>query len=68
MTIIRITEDDRQRAADVRRERIERDELMTLFCRWLLARAGHDGPVTVPEMTAETEARLLGLLRQETSP
>jgi hypothetical protein len=44
VTIIWITEEDRQRAAEVRRERIERDELMTLFCRWLLARAGHDGP------------------------
>ena len=64
MTIIWITEEDRQRAAEVRRERIERDELMTLFCRWLLARAGHDGPVTVPELTPETKARLLSLLRQ----
>jgi hypothetical protein len=64
VTIIWITEEDRRRAAEVRRERIERDELMTLFCRWLLARAGHDGPVTVPELTPETEARLLSLLRQ----
>jgi hypothetical protein len=68
VTIIRITEEDRRRAAEVRRERIERDELMMLFCQWLQARVGHDGPVTVPELTAETEARLLRLLRQETSP
>ena len=65
VTIIWITEEDRQRAAEVRRERIERDQLMTLFCRWLLARTGNDGPVTVPELTPETEARLLSLLRQK---
>jgi hypothetical protein len=64
VTIIWITEEDRQRAAEVQRERIERDELMTMFCRWLMARAGHDGPVDVPELTAETEARLLRLLRR----
>jgi hypothetical protein len=64
MTILWITEEDRQRATEVRRERFERNELMTLFYRWLLARAGHDGPVTVPELTPETEARLLSLLRQ----
>jgi hypothetical protein len=64
VTIIWITEEDRRRAAEARRERIERDELMTVFCRWLAARAGHDGPVTVPDLTGETEARLLGLLRQ----
>jgi hypothetical protein len=65
VTIIWITEEDRRRAAEVRRERIERDQLMMLFCRWLQARTGHDGPVTVPELTAETEARLLRLFRQE---
>jgi hypothetical protein len=59
-----ITEEDRQRGTEVRRERFERNELMTLFCRWLLARAGHDGPVTVPELKPEAEARLLSLLRQ----
>ncbi len=64
MTIIWITEEDRRRAADARRERIERDQLMMLFCRWLHARTGHDGPVYVPELTAETEARLLELFRQ----
>ena len=64
MTIIWITEEDRQRAAEIRRERIERDELMTLFCRWLAARAGHDGPVFVPELSPETGTRLLRLLRQ----
>ncbi len=52
MTIIRITEEDRQRAAEVRRERIERDELMMLICQWLQSRVGHDGPVTVSELTA----------------
>jgi hypothetical protein len=65
VTIIWITEEDRRRAAEARRERIERDQLMMLFCRWLQARTGHDRPVTVPELTAETEARLLRLLRQE---
>lgn len=64
MTIIWITEEDRRRGAEIRRERIERDQLMMLFCRWLDARTGHDGPVHVPELTAETEARLLELFRQ----
>ena len=64
MTIIWITEEDRRRAAEARRERIERDRLMMLFGRWLDARTGHDGPVRVPELTAETEARLLRLFRQ----
>ncbi|MGK5111131.1 MULTISPECIES: hypothetical protein [unclassified Geodermatophilus] len=64
MTIIWITEEDRQRAAEVRRERIARDELMMLFCQWLQARAGPDGLVTVPELTPQTEARLLRLLQQ----
>jgi hypothetical protein len=63
VTIIWITEEDRRRDAEVRRERIERDQLMT-FCRWLDARAGHDGPVQVPPLTAETEARLLDVFRQ----
>jgi hypothetical protein len=62
--VIWITEEDRQRAAGVRRERIERDELLTMFGRWLLAHAGHDGPAFVPALTPETEARLLALLRQ----
>jgi len=52
------------RAAEARRERIERDQLMMAFCRWLGARTGHDGPVHVPALTAETEARLLELFRQ----
>jgi hypothetical protein len=37
---------------------------MLTFCRWLHARARQDGPVRVPELTAETEARLLRLFRQ----
>jgi hypothetical protein len=64
VTIIWITEEERRRAAEARRERIERDQLMLTFCRWLHARAGHDGPVRVPELTAETGARLLKLFRQ----
>jgi hypothetical protein len=64
VTIDWITEEDRRRAARARRECIERDQLMEAFCRWLQARAGHDGPVTVPELTAGTEARLLRLFRQ----
>ena len=65
MSIIWITEEDRRRDAEFRRERIERDQLVMLFSRWLHAPAGHDGPVYVPELTAETEARLLRLLRRE---
>ena len=64
VTIVWITEEDRRRAAVVRRERIEREQLMMAFCRWLGARTGHDGPVYVPKLTAETEARLLELFRQ----
>ncbi len=65
MTIIWSTEDDRRRAAEARRELVERDELMTTFIRWLVDRSAPDGLVTVPEFTAETEARLLALLRLE---
>ncbi len=64
VTIIWITEEDRRRDAEVRRERIERDQLMMTFCRWLDARAGHDGPVYVPQLTAETEGRPLELFQQ----
>ena len=65
MTIIWISEEDRRRAAEIRRGQIERTQLLKLFGRWLHARTGHDGPVQVPELTAETEARLLSLFRQE---
>ena len=63
MTIIWITEEDRRRTAEIRRDHIERDQLM-LFGRWLHARSGHDGPVYVPELAPETEARLLEVFRQ----
>jgi hypothetical protein len=36
VTITWITEEDRGLAAQVRRRHIARDELMTLFSRWLL--------------------------------
>jgi hypothetical protein len=64
VTLIWITEEDRRRSAEIRREQIERAQLLMLFGRWLHARTGHDGPVYVPELTAETEARLLELFRQ----
>lgn len=34
----------------------------------LIDRAGHDGPVTAPEFTPETEARLIRLQRDGTAP
>jgi hypothetical protein len=64
VTIIWVTEDDRRLAADARREHIERDQLMMVFGRWLSARARDDGPVTVPDLPPETEARMLSLFRQ----
>jgi hypothetical protein len=64
VTITWITEEDRRRKAELRREHIERDQLVMLFGRWLHARSGHDGPLCVPELTPETEARLLEVSRQ----
>ena len=64
VSIIWITEEDRRRQAEIRRERIERDQLMMAFCRWLGARTGHDGPVYVPRLMTEREARLLEVFRQ----
>jgi hypothetical protein len=58
------TEADLDERARTRRERVERDELWLTFARWLMERAGNDGPVTVPTLTAETEARLIRLLRE----
>jgi hypothetical protein len=57
------TDADRDEVARTRRARAERDELWLTFARWLQDRAGHDGPITVPTLTAETEARLVRLLR-----
>jgi hypothetical protein len=63
VTIRWFTDADRAEQARIVRERVERDELLLAFVRWLADRAGHDELVTVPELTPETEARLLRLLR-----
>ena len=57
------TDGDRAERAQIARERLERDELLLTFARWLSDRAGDDGPVTVPELTPETEAHLIRLMR-----
>ncbi len=68
VTIRWFTDADRVERARIVRERLDRDELLLTFARWLADRAGHDGPVTVPELTPETEARLLRLLRDGMAP
>ena len=68
MTIRWFTDADRAEQARIVRERQERDELLLEFARWLADRAGHDGPVTVPELTPETESQLIRLLRNGTAP
>ncbi|MBB3083286.1 hypothetical protein [Geodermatophilus sabuli] len=68
MTIRWFTDGDRAERARIARERVERDELLLTFARWLSDRAGHDGPVTVPDLTPEAEAHLVRLLRDGTAP
>jgi hypothetical protein len=63
VTIRWFTDADRAEQARIRRERLERDELLFTFARWLEDRVGHDGPFTLPELTPEMEARLLRLLQ-----
>jgi hypothetical protein len=63
VTIRWFTDADRVEQARIVREGVERDELLLTFAGWLADRAEHDGLVTVPELTPETEARLLRLLR-----
>jgi hypothetical protein len=63
VTIRWFTDADRAEQARIADERLEREELLFTFARWLSDRSGHDGPVTVPELTPETEARLIRLLR-----
>jgi hypothetical protein len=58
------TDVDRAEQARFARERRERDEVLHAFAQWLSDRSEHDGPVTVPELTPESEARLLRLLRE----
>jgi hypothetical protein len=68
VTIRWFTDADRAEQARIRRERQDRDELMLEFARWLADRAGHDGPVTVPELSPETESHLIRLLRDRKAP
>jgi hypothetical protein len=68
VTIRWFTDADRAEQARIMRERLERDELLLTFARWLADRAGHDGPVTVPELTPEMESQLIRLLRNGTAP
>jgi hypothetical protein len=68
VTIRWFTDADRAEQARIAREQIERDELMFTFARWLEDRAGGHGVVTLPELTPETEARLLRLLRDGMAP
>jgi hypothetical protein len=68
VTIRWSTDGDRAERARIAREQVERDELLLTFARWLSDRAGHDGPVTVPDLTPETEAHWIRLLRDGTAP
>jgi hypothetical protein len=68
VTIRWFTDADQAEQARIVRERLERDALLIEFARWLTDRAGHDGPVTVPELTPETESHLIRLLRDGMAP
>lgn len=63
VTIRWFTDADRVEQARIRRERIERDQLLMTFAQWLADRAGTDGAVDVPGLSPDTETRLLRLLR-----
>ena len=64
VTVRWFTDVDRAEQVRVARERRERDELLHALARWLSDRSGHDGPITIPELTPETEERLIRLLRE----
>ena len=64
VTVRWFTEVDRAEQARVARERRERDELLHELARWLSDRSGNDGPITIPELTPETEERLIRLLHE----
>jgi hypothetical protein len=68
VTIRWFTDADRDEQARISRERLERDELRWAFVRWLSDREGHDRVIRVPELSLETEERLLRLLRDGTIP
>jgi hypothetical protein len=63
VTIRWFSDADRAEQERIARQRLERDVLLFTFADWLAARAGHSGPVRVPELTPEMEAHLIGLLR-----
>jgi hypothetical protein len=62
MTIRWITDDDRRRAADVRREMAERERVEIAFADWVIARSAGERPVHVPRLSEEMIARLRTLL------
>jgi hypothetical protein len=68
VTIRWFTDADRAEQSRIMRERQERDQLLFEFARWLSDRAGHDGPVTVPDLAPETESHLIRLLRDGMAP
>ena len=66
MTIRWLTDADRAEMARVRRECVERAELLRTYWRWLAERVGHpEGPIHVPDLPPETEERLLRFLRAD---
>jgi hypothetical protein len=67
VTIRWFTDADRAEQARITREHLGRHELLFEFARWLEDRAERPGPFTVPELSPETESRLIRLLRDATA-
>ena len=66
MAIRWLTDADRAETARIRRERVERDELLTTYWRWLAERAGHPkGPIYAPGLPPAAAERLLRLFRAD---
>jgi hypothetical protein len=68
VTIRWFTDADRAEQARIVRERLDRDQLLLELGRWLANRGGHNGPVTVPELTLEMESHLIRLMRDGMAP
>jgi len=68
VTIRWIDDDERQRAAEARREMAERERVERAFADWVIARSGGERPVHVPRLSEEMVARLRVLLIDESGP
>ena len=65
MTIRRITEEERQRAAEAERDRAERECVEIAFADWVIGRSRGERPVHVPPLSEQMMTTLRALLCEE---